>query len=270
MYQPAAASAEAYGAVHVRRRGHDQQQPDNGASAAAAATAGHGGYPAQPGGMAYHQQHHQQAAYHPNPAYGTPSSPGVVGGNPYSGTAYAPGYASPLPPGAGGGTSVGSPRSIPLPPPAYRHNRSTTMILLPSLACLLLLHPTPHPLTSTLLTTLVLYILDLANFRDGTAMGIWIGFALSSLSLLSGLVIGGGDDESTWGMVLGRLLMSILLLLCLVSQFWSCVDLSKQTGNKCTCEFCSRCDSCTIYHYLVFIIPSYLMFHSSTHTISVF
>ena len=95
------------------------------------------------------------------------------------------------------------------------------MILLPSLACLLLLHPTPHPLTSTLLTTLVLYIMDLANFRDGTAMGIWIGFALSSVSLLSGLVIGGSDDDSTWGAVLGRLLMSILFLLCLVSQFTS-------------------------------------------------
>ena len=101
------------------------------------------------------------------------------------------------------------------------------MILLPSLACLLLLHPTPHPLTSTLLTTLVLYIMDLANFRDGTAMGIWIGFALSSVSLLSGLVVGGSDDDSTWGSVLGRLLMSILLLLCLVSQIGSFRDLSK-------------------------------------------
>lgn len=229
MYQPAAASAEAYGAVHVRRRGHEQQQPDNGTSAATAATAGHVGYPpAQPaGGMAYHQQQQQQAAYHPNPVYGTPSPPGVVGANPYSGAAYAPGYASPLPPGAGGGTSGGSPRSIPPPPPAYRHNRSTAMILLPSLACLLLLHPTPHPLTSTLLTALVLYIMDLANFRDGTAMGIWIGFALSSVSLLSGLVVGGSDDDSTWGSVLGRLLMSILLLLCLVSQIGSFRDLSK-------------------------------------------
>jgi hypothetical protein len=218
MYQPAAASAEAYGAVHVRRRGHEQQQSDNASSSAAA---GHGRYPpAQPAGMAYQQQPQQQAAYRPNAAYGAPSAP-VIGGNPYTGTAYAPGYASPLPSGAaagGGSPDGGSPRSIPPPPPAYRHNRSTAMVLLPSLACLLLLHPTPHPLTSTLFTTLVLYIMDLANFRDGTAMGIWIGFALSSVSLLSGLVIG-GEDDSSWGVILGRLLMSILLLLCLVSQF---------------------------------------------------
>ncbi len=219
MYQPAAASAEAYGAVQVRRRGHEQQQ-DNGSSVATAvtATAGHGHYPpAQRVGMAYH---HQQQAYHPNAAYGTPTAP-VAGGNPYTGTAYVPGYATSSPPGVGGSGSGGSPRSIPPPPPpSYRHNRSTAMILLPSLACLLLLHPTPHPLTSTLLATLVLYIMDLANFRDGTALGIWIGFALSSVSLLSGLVVG-GEDDSSWSVVLGRLFISILLLLCLVSSFVS-------------------------------------------------
>ena len=209
MYQPAAASAEAYGAVHVRRRGHEQQQ-------AATATAGHGHYPpAQRVGMAYH---HQQQAYHPNAAYETPTAP-VAGGNPYTGTTYVPGYATSSPPGVGSSGSGGSPRSIP-PPPSYRHNRSTAMILLPSLACLLLLHPTPHPLTSTLLATLVLYIMDLANFRDGTALGIWIGFALSSVSLLSGLVVG-GEDDSPWSIVLGRLFISTLLLLCLVSSFVS-------------------------------------------------
>lgn len=62
--------------------------------------------------------------------------------------------------------------------------------------------------------------MDLANFRDGTALGIWIGFALSSVSLLSGLVVG-GEDDSPWSIVLGRLFISILLLLCLVSSFVS-------------------------------------------------
>ena len=192
MYQPApAASTEAYGAVSVRRRGHD-----DGSSSSTSPTGT--GHHAQQGATASHLQ--QQRQMYPNQAHGVPA-----GSSSYTGASYAAGYPTGPPAAA---------HARPMQPPRYHHNKSTALILLPPLTCLLLFHPTPHPLIAMLFTSLVLYGLDLANTRDGTALGVWLGFAISSITLLSGL----WDDASVGlATIVARVSSSILLLFCLVS-----------------------------------------------------
>lgn len=209
MYQPAAASTEAYGAVNVRRRGHDEGSSSSTVAPAVAAGCVHRPHPQA--GTSDHlqqqqQQQQQQSMYSPNHAYGPP-----IGSGSYNSAGYAAaGYSAT--------TGTKSTRS----PPRYRHNRSVSPILLPPLLCLLLFHPTAHPLIATLFMTLVLYALDLANMRDGAALGVWLGFALSSLTLLSGL----WDDASVaLTTIVAQISSSILLLFCLVSIITACVSL---------------------------------------------
>jgi hypothetical protein len=100
--------------------------------------------------------------------------------------------------------------------PQYEHNGAVAVLLVPALTLFILYGPSPYPAMVLLFASLILYALDLANHRDGVAIGIWVAFCLTGVAHMIGLSIKGNSDQ---GIRLTEALstsVDIILLFCLV------------------------------------------------------
>lgn len=142
----------------------------------------------------------------------------VVEGNPANDQgAYTAPVGYPLPHGAGAYVSTplsiqtnGAPQKR-----RYKHNAATACLIIPPLAFLFMIHPTPYPLMALLFSVLLLYALDLANSRDVTALGIWVSFAVTSISLLSGIWEESISFRADWAFLITKTSASVMLLFSL-------------------------------------------------------
>eukprot|EP00978_Attheya_sp_CCMP212_P021168 scaffold61530_cov51-Attheya_sp.AAC.3 len=99
--------------------------------------------------------------------------------------------------------------------PQYEHNGAVAVLLVPALTLFILYGPSPYPAMVLLFASLILYALDLANHRDGVAIGIWVAFCLTGVAHMIGLSIKGNSDQ---GVRLTEALstsVDIILLFCL-------------------------------------------------------
>lgn len=106
----------------------------------------------------------------------------------------------------------------------YGHNGATAVLILPPLVALFMFHPTPYPLLALLFSVLTLYALDLSNSRDGTALGVWISFAVTSISLVSGVWNEARLFEGNWTFAVTKIASSVMLIFSLAC--WSTLQLS--------------------------------------------
>mmetsp|Transcript_10802 Transcript_10802/g.19730 ORF Transcript_10802/g.19730 Transcript_10802/m.19730 type:complete len:1291 (-) Transcript_10802:164-4036(-) len=99
--------------------------------------------------------------------------------------------------------------------PQYEHNGAVAVLLVPALTLFILYGPSPYPAMVLLFASLILYALDLANHRDGVAIGIWVAFCLTGVAHMIGLSVKGNSDQ---GIRLTEALstsVDIILLFCL-------------------------------------------------------
>jgi len=124
------------------------------------------------------------------------------------------------------GGEVSSPQHQSRNDEVHPHNGIIAFFLVPPLFLALWNHVSPYPLQTFLYVALIIYALDLANFRDLFIGMVWVGALIMTFVSGGTALFDGNDDEAAAShvpLIVMRLFCETLLFVCVVSMNCTCI-----------------------------------------------